>query len=417
MATAAPIPDHLNKDLFKEILQGICNSEDVVVEEFEVSLATLPGDNYLSDVYRVPVKYRVSPTAQEIQRTSFVVKCVDDTDTSFRGKVVADLCVFKKEDLMLNQVVPKLSEIAGNELFAPTCIRVIGAPNPTFILHDLEPIGFTMANRHAGLDFNHCVALMKKLGKFHAASMTFAPDNMDMMNNHFHYGMFNPSIDRTNAISGIFHNGLGTLIDIIDKEWHDFDQVILEKMKKFHPVFVEKLKKCVAQKFDDGFKVLNHGDLWCTNMMFKYDPKSNKLQDVVFVDFQLTHYTSPGIDLNYALSTCPNRETRARIDDLIVIYYQSLSETLRAINYPKVPTMADVRHEIQRMELFTLLSVLCVLPVTLMEKTNEVKVNFDNLVSEEHSKKIRRIQFSGNKYQAIVKPMLKHFYERKLFDV
>ena len=48
---------------------------------------------------------------------------------------------------------------------------------------------------------------------------------------------------------------------------------------------------------DDGdLHVLNHGDLWTNNLMFKYDEAENPI-DAVLLDFQFTSYGSPALDL------------------------------------------------------------------------------------------------------------------------
>lgn len=69
MSTAAinkcPIPDYLNEELIRKTLRKEFNSEDIVVEEFDVSPATSAGDNYMSDVFRIPVKYRYLLTSKK----------------------------------------------------------------------------------------------------------------------------------------------------------------------------------------------------------------------------------------------------------------------------------------------------------------------------------------------------------------
>lgn len=275
-----------------------------------------------------------------------------------------------------------------------------------------------MASRHAGLDFDHCALIMRKIGKFHAASMAFAEQNMNLMNKLFHFNMFNPDPElRTDCLSVVFEKGLGTLISVIEKSWNDFDPVILAKLKKLLPVYVKKLEACLTQKFDDGFKVLNHGDLWCNNMLFKYESNSEKVEDVVFVDYQISYYSSPGVDLNYAISNCPNFETRARSNELINIYHQALSGTLTSIGYSRIPSLADVQHEIKRMEFFALVSVVSILPITMMEKTDTMEVNFENMIDEKQAEKARNIQYNGKQYQAIAKSLLKQFDEKHLLDV
>lgn len=73
--------------------------------------------------------------------------------------------------------------------------------------------------------------------------------------------------------------------------------------------------------------MLNHGDLWVNNFLFKYE--EGEPVDVVFVDYQMSFYTSPGYDINYFLSTSPTNEVRENhVDNLIENYYNNFSRIL-----------------------------------------------------------------------------------------
>ncbi|XP_058818116.1 uncharacterized protein LOC131681376 [Topomyia yanbarensis] len=415
-ASQVIIPDYLNEDLIKKSLVSEYRNGNLVVEKFEISPATSSGDNYMSDVFRIHIKFRTLPNASKLEQLSLVVKCLPDAGQ--RGPVIEELIVYEKEAEMFLNVIPQLSKIANNEFFAAKCFYATRVPERMLVFHDLKSLNYTMANRHAGLDFDHCALIMKKIGKFHAASMTYAESNMDLMNKYFHFNMFNPAVEqKTDCINVIFEKGLETLIDVAENSWDDFDPTIVAKLKKLLPVYVTKLEACLTQKFTDGFKVLNHGDLWCNNMLFKYSPRTGKVDDVVFVDYQICYYSSPGLDINYAIANCPNLETRDRTEELVGIYYQSLSETLKAIGYPRIPTMADVQLEIERMEFFALVSIVSILPIVTMEKTDSFDPSFETLMDGEEGDKSRRIQYSGKLYQSIVKPMLRRFDEKKLLDV
>lgn len=410
------IPSYLNKALItRSLANGFCN-EDVVVDKIEIVPATAAGDNYMSDVFRIGVKYRMSPNSNKVEQISLVIKCMPDAGQ--RGPVIEELNVYEKEKKMFIDVIPELSKIAKNAFFAAKCYYATTTPERMLVFHDLKSLNFTMANRQTGLDFNHCALIMKKIGKFHAASMPYSETNKDVLDKYFHFNMFNPALENhTDCISVIFENGLKTLISVAEETWTDFDPKILEKLKLLLPVYVTKLEACLTQKFDDGFKVLNHGDLWCNNMLFKYNKQSGIVEDVVFVDYQISYYSSPGIDLNYAISNCPDLETRDRTNELIDIYYSSLKETLQSIEYSRIPTLADVQHEIKRMEFFSLVSVISILPIVMMEKSDSFTPSFDTMIDEKMAEQSRKIQYSGKMFQKIVKPMLKKFYDRKLLDV
>lgn len=68
---------------------------------------------------------------------------------------------------------------------------------------------------------------------------------------------------------------------------------------------------------DKAFNVLNHGDVWVNNLMFKYS-NTGEPETVMFVDYQLTHYTSPALDLQYFIHTSPRDEVRMRHTDTLL---------------------------------------------------------------------------------------------------
>lgn len=99
-----------------------------------------------------------------------------------------------------------------------------------------------------------------------------------------------------------------------------------------------------------AIKVLNHGDLWINNFLFKYE--EGKPVDVIFVDYQMSYFTSPGLDINYFLCTSPTNEVREKkVDALIETYYNHFSKTLKNLSKQQY-TIEDIKKEIRSREFY-----------------------------------------------------------------
>lgn len=93
------------------------------------------------------------------------------------------------------------------------------------------------------------------------------------------------------------------------------------------------------------FNTLNHGDMWLNNFMIKREgtDEGAAFENVAFIDFQDSCWTSPAIDLQYFLNTSLLESLRpAAFDELIGTYYEQLASNLSQLEYKRcIPTRSE----------------------------------------------------------------------------
>lgn len=394
------IPDVFDKSFFKKVLSSKCDG--LVINNFVIEMGSNLGDNYCSEIYRANVSYTTNILRN--QKISFIVKSIQDSPN--RGPVLEDMQSHEKECAMYLTIIPKLSGLLNDELFAAKCYYSVTDPWKIIVFEDLKVSGFTMADRKLLLDMNHCKLTMKKLGRFHAASMIQA-DKFPNTFEKFNFGIINSGEKANEMMFGMIKNGIADIITVAENWGKEYENVV-ENLIKNKENFITKIMKSASSEYDT-LKVLNHGDLWVNNMMFKYNEETKKPTDVIFVDYQLSYYSSPGLDLNYFLNTSPTCEVRENYrDEIILTYYKSLIKALKESDFKKIPTIGDILKEIERKEFYGLFASLAILPLILMEKQPE-NGGLEGLADEENSRKMRDIMFYGKTYQQAMKFILKRF--------
>jgi hypothetical protein len=98
----------------------------------------------------------------------------------------------------------------------------------------------------------------------------------------------------------------------------------------------------VVEPMRNGFRVLNHGDVWVNNFLFKYE--EGNLTDVQFIDYQLSFWGSPASDLLCFLITSIQDEDKLQnFDYLVEFYHRELVSSLKKLYYQKpIPSLADL---------------------------------------------------------------------------
>lgn len=108
--------------------------------------------------------------------------------------------------------------------------------------------------------------------------------------------------------------------------------------KKLSGVWVD-----AAEPMRCGFQVMNHGDIWSNNMMFKSDEENNPL-DVKMIDFQVPFWASPAVDVLYFLVSSVADDIKVdHFDDFVEFYHDQLTSALKQLKFEEyIPTLSEL---------------------------------------------------------------------------
>lgn len=135
--------------------------------------------------------------------------------------------------------------------------------------------------------------------------------------------------------------------------WPDFAKYA-EKLRLVREDVVERWRR-IYDVNPNHFNTLIHDDFWPPNIMLKINSATDEqpLENVVFIDFQMTFWSSPTIDLYFFLNTSVCEAFRPhRFDELVQFYHQNLVHFLQRLNYKRhIPTWPEFHEQYQERNL------------------------------------------------------------------
>ncbi|XP_054258010.1 uncharacterized protein LOC128982940 isoform X1 [Macrosteles quadrilineatus] len=302
-------PDWLNTSLLESALRV---DQRVVVRSFTAFPATEAGDNYTSNLFRVEVQYQLDQS--DARTTSLIIK-VPYCQGMFK-ELSEKFDFFGAEPLLYNQLLPNMSKKMNCDFYPKSypCSIKNG-----LILEDLRPAGYVLKDRLVWLDFAHCKLVVENLARFHAGSVACYQENPELVDKIGKEKFFVGERMKQWAESS-FSECAKTLAEInADRKFAD---LLTSKADGIWESTLNLIKPKPA-----SLNVLNHGDIWINNILFKYT-QSAEVSNLKFLDFQLTRYGSPVLDLIFFTWTSANEDVRENLEDLYKIYLQTLNQTL-----------------------------------------------------------------------------------------
>ena len=404
-------PRWLDDEFIQDVLRSKEEHSEICVVNSEVQLAVGKGENYTSTIYRVAVEFRRCKNNEETETTGLIIKTLSAVE--IMAKFLTESKVFAKETALYQVTIPAMfsllqHNVQGRDMqhFTPFCYET--SRPQTLVLEDLMTLGFKMANRHDRLDLLHCKLALKGLAKFHAASVALCDKNPHSMDDYVETIYTEKNRD---MVSKFTASAVGTLANVVEK-WSGFEEYG-DKLRGILPTFCDRIME-IVKPVPDSLSVLNHGDFWVNNMMFHYCPETGKPDQVRFIDFQMSRYSTPVLDLQYFMYSSASEQVRSEYTEhLLQLYHTELQDTLRTLGCDHhIYTIEQMKKEYEDRSLFGLFTACTLLSAVLADP--EEAFDMDNINEDGSSMDSKSLEkpYSGRRYKEAFQKLLPHF-ERK----
>uniref|UniRef100_A0A2A4JDU6 CHK kinase-like domain-containing protein n=1 Tax=Heliothis virescens TaxID=7102 RepID=A0A2A4JDU6_HELVI len=372
-----------------EFINNVIAEQNIKAKKVVFKVVGQAGDNFIGHVRRICIE-------GENGNLNMIVKVAATSETA-RAATHAHI-TFHNEHIMYTEVLPKLVELqkaAGvpeEDLlkYAKCYGSLYEPPYETLILEDLNDSNYIMMNKLVPLS-DECVrSILKNFACLHSLSRvlkiqepeTYADIANKLTETWSHVFSQQNFSSQAKVVEA-------EVLSVLDK---DSDKLYIENKL---PEFIDLLSQ-ILEKEDHKYSVIQQGDAWTNNFMFKMGGESIQ---TIMIDYQASSNGSPAVDLLFMMLNCTDHESRSKhFHDWLDYYHTEFDKSLSTFGlkadvlYPRTQLSADLK------KYGRVMFYLCITFNTfLMRDSREAEELSDaikNVVADERSDLIKAQQLS-----------------------
>uniref|UniRef100_A0A182PF65 CHK domain-containing protein n=1 Tax=Anopheles epiroticus TaxID=199890 RepID=A0A182PF65_9DIPT len=280
-------------------------------------------EGFLADHYALKVTVEKNGQEEEIL---FFAKCQPTENPALRG-YLEEIGSFRKESSVLQRIVGAIQQYCPWRTVAP---RVhFAKEEQLLVMNNLKSEGYSVVKREGGLlELSFVQEALETLATLHAGSIVLEAKLGKRLPELYpavldeNAWVQTPTSTRMKDVANVIK--LYTELVKICVQWQGAQkQTILERLAPLIRKIYTYVEPSTAFR-----NCLNHGDLWCNNIMFKCDGQGRPT-GCALVDYQLSRYVPPAYDINLLLYLTTNRRLRNEsLAALLDHYYKCFAEVL-----------------------------------------------------------------------------------------
>ncbi|XP_065221387.1 uncharacterized protein LOC135846308 [Planococcus citri] len=389
----------INNDLLSTILSGDSSSSSkLVILDWNVEKNIIAlGNNSSSELSRLTVEYQKKG---KTFKKSFILKIPSahpmyDIGTQWK--------MYEKEYPMYTEVLEEMYKLDGEHIGAKLYYT---DDKHSLVMKDLSSSGYKMVDRIKQLDFHQCYTVLKSLAKFHALSV-----KLDQ------HSKISPAIKRPAwpgdaVLEGQLKMHLNyscvEFAKIIDPEFG-----LYEKVLRMKDDLCDRIREeVISDQFK--FKVLNHGDCWLGNMLFKFDKYGN-VAKVKLIDYQYSSWASPAFDiLCFTMGSMQFEVFEKHFDVLMETYIEALNNTLKFYQCGSY-SLQELNRDMDNLRATAILIMCSHLPQIL--SSHEEPIDYQRFVNNGNVDiEYYGTFFKNEIYSKVVNQWISYYVKKGLFD-
>ncbi|KAJ8895501.1 hypothetical protein PR048_000834 [Dryococelus australis] len=408
-------PSWADDRFMQEVLRKGENDPTIILKDVHFKKKNTNEEGFASEMFFFSLNFTREKRDHKIDdpRTAIESRSILLKNLPVGGKHQDYVCVsssFPREMTMYSSIFPRLYKLLEKasggtyQPFSPKFYVCQEQPVRALVLEDMSTEGYKLHPFH-GFDLDHCKLILKKLAHFHGASAVLYEQDPTSMDTYSECLFTEDDLAREHW-SEMF-SGMARALAAAMRTWPEFDKGDADRLDRFADTLIDNLEK-ILKRDEKDFNVLNHGDLWVKNILFKYESGTGKPLDLRIIDFQNAHFSSPNVDLQYFLAVSPNDEVRFNHRALVIEeYHKELCWVLEHLGYSKkVPTLAELNDELDRKSWHGLFAAVTDLQILLSEN-----FEFDSMRQDELQAKKEETHFSQS-YRRIMHRLLPMYKEK-----
>lgn len=365
-------------DYIREALDKVAIAEGFHNYELLVDHGSSIGDGFVGIMVKVIIKEKDG--SKNLQ----ILAKIPPVNKQTR-EIMKSMQLFEREVFMYNVLLPefvafqlekKISRAQGFFAFPKVYYANFDKEKDEsiIIMEDLRNSGHRMWDKTKPVNFEHAKFLMIALGKYHAISFAMKAKRPEQFEKFKALSDFIGDSFREEAFKDFLNQSLGRAMESLSPE----DTKSRTRFKKLIDHSQQFVADCVNPHLIEPLGIVSHGDCWVNNFLYHYK-KGDQPDNIVLIDWQISRYCSPVVDLTYFIFACTDRQLRQKhFDELLRIYHSSLKELLDHLGGDTVsqfPFTALLRH-MKRFAKFGIIMSSFIIPMIQAKKEDIPDMDF-----------------------------------------